>query len=207
MLKGINISKSFGTKKVLDNVNIEINQGKAVIILGPSGCGKTTLLRSLSLLDYPDSGKLTIDDLEYTFPSRNNNIKLPYPRVTVVYQQLFLWPHLTNKENIILAVKGKDYHADFERLVEFLDMHDFINNYPNQSSLGQKQRIAIARALILRPKYILFDEITSSLDIVQIENIIEIINNLKNDNIGIFLITHNMDVANKVGDKKIHLKG
>ncbi|EHO40661.1 ABC transporter related protein [Caldithrix abyssi DSM 13497] len=207
MLKGINISKSFGKKKVLDNINIEINQGKAAIILGPSGCGKTTLLRSLSLLDYPDSGKLIIDDLEYTFPSRNNNIKLPYPRVTVVYQQLFLWPHLTNKENIILAVKGKDYHADFERLVEFLDMHDFINNYPNQSSLGQKQRIAIARALILRPKYILFDEITSSLDIVQIENIIEIINNLKKDNIGIFLITHNMDVANKVGDKKIYLKG
>lgn len=207
MLKGINISKSFGTKKVLDKVSILINQGEAIIVLGPSGCGKTTLLRSLSLLDYPDSGQLIIDDLEYTFPSRSNIIKLPYPKVTVVYQQLFLWPHLSNKENIILAVKGNDYHDDFERLIEFLNMHDFINNYPNQSSLGQKQRVAIARALILKPKYILFDEITSSLDIEQIENVIGIINNLKKENIGIFLITHNKDVANKVGDKKIYLKG
>ncbi len=206
MLKGIDISKSFGTKKVLDKVSIVINQGEAAIILGPSGCGKTTLLRSLALLDYPDSGKIIIDGFEYTFPSKSNNIILPYPKVTVVYQQLFLWPHLTNKENIILAVKEKNYQNDFERLIEFLNMHDFINNYPNQSSLGQKQRVAIARALILKPEYILFDEITSSLDIVQIENIIKIVNNLKKDNIGIFLITHNLEVANNVGDERIYLK-
>lgn len=205
MIKGINISKSFGTNLVLDKVNIEIQQGKVTVILGPSGCGKTTLLRSLSLLDYPDSGKVIIDDTELFFPSNTNKIISPYPKITVVYQQLFLWPHLTNKQNILLAVNKQKQKTDFENLVNYFDLSSFIDNYPNQSSLGQKQRIAIARALIINPKYIFFDEITSSLDIVQIEKIIKIINDLKNNNIGIFFITHNLDVANRIGDIVVKL--
>src|SRR2546427_831578 len=108
MLKGINISKSFGSKEVLKNINVEVIQGKATVIMGPSGSGKTTLLRCLAQLDVPDSGTIEIDQEIYTFPSKNH-YKPPYPLVTVVYQQLFLWPHLTNRGNVTLAVKDT-YH-------------------------------------------------------------------------------------------------
>ena len=204
MIQGINISKSFGNKQVLDKVNIEIEQGKAVVIMGPSGSGKTTLLRSLALLDEPDSGTVVIDDIKFVFPN-NKDLKKPYPKVTVVYQQLFLWPHLTNRENIILAVENTNYVKKLDGLIDYLGITKFIDNYPNQSSVGQKQRVAIARALILNPEYIFFDEITSALDTKQVEAIIKIINNLKNKNIGIFFITHHNHVAEKIGDKIIHL--
>lgn len=206
MLKGIGISKSFGSKKILDGVNIEITPGEVTVVAGPSGCGKTTLLRCLSLLDNPDKGEIVVDDLTYSFPDGKNKNPFPYPKITVVYQQLFLWPHLTNKQNITLAVENSDYKGSLAYLTDYFDMKGFIDNYPNQSSLGQKQRIAIARALILEPDYILFDEITSSLDTEQIDNIIEIIRDLKKKEIGIFFITHNLNVAENIGDQTIHLK-
>ena len=179
MLQGINISKSYGNKQVLKMITIKIEKGKATVVMGPSGSGKTTLLRNLSLLDRPDSGKVVIDDQELIFPN-DNIFKKPYPKVTVVYQQLFLWPHLTNRENITLAVESGDYKKQLNELISYLGMTKFIDNYPNQSSVGQKQRVAIARALILNPEYIFFDEITSALDTKQIETIIKIINDLKN---------------------------
>jgi|SRR3990167_8157572 len=205
MLQGINISKSYGNKQVLKMITIKIEKGKATVVMGPSGSGKTTLLRNLSLLDRPDSGKVVIDDQELIFPN-DNIFKKPYPKVTVVYQQLFLWPHLTNRENITLAVESGDYKKQLNELISYLGMTKFIDNYPNQSSVGQKQRVAIARALILNPEYIFFDEITSALDTKQIETIIKIINDLKNKNIGIFFITHHNHVAKKIGDSVIHLK-
>ncbi len=204
MIQGINISKSFGDKQILNKANIKIEQGKAVVIMGPSGSGKTTLLRSISLLDKPDSGTVVIDDEKFVFPN-NNDFKKPYPKVTVVYQQLFLWPHLTNRENITLAVENTNYAKQLDELIDYLNMVKFIDNYPNQSSVGQKQRVAIARALILNPEYIFFDEITSALDAKQIEAIIKIINDLKNKNIGIFFITHHNHVAERIGDNVIHL--
>jgi len=204
MIKGINISKSFGNNNVLNKVNIKIKQGEAVVVMGPSGSGKTTLLRSLALLDKPDSGKVVVDDKEFVFPN-DSDFKKPYPKVTVVYQQLFLWPHLTNRENITLAVENTDYATQLDELIDYLGMGKFIDNYPNQSSVGQKQRVAIARALILNPKYIFFDEITSALDEKQVNNIIKIIDDLKRKNIGIFFITHHNHVAEKIGDSIIHM--
>ena len=163
MIKGINISKSFGNKKVLNKVNIKIKQGEAVVVMGPSGSGKTTLLRSLALLDKPDSGKVVVDDKEFVFPN-DSDFKKPYPKVTVVYQQLFLWPHLTNRENITLAVENTDYATQLDELIDYLGMGKFIDNYPNQSSVGQKQRVAIARAILRNPAILILDEPTSALD-------------------------------------------
>ena len=170
--------------------------------MGPSGSGKTTLLRTLAMLDAPDQGQITINNRQTARPSTLEN---PYPTITVVYQQLFLWPHLTNRQNITLAVQNTDFQDKLDELIEFLEMENFIDNYPNQSSVGQKQRVAIARALILNPEYIFFDEITSALDSKQMQSVIQILNNLKSKNIGIFLITHHDQVAQQVADEVLHL--
>src|SRR5262245_6405572 len=125
MIRGRNICKSFGNKVVLNGVDIEVCPGQVTVVEGPSGSGKTSLLRCLTLLDYPDSGAVEIDDAMYNFPQANSEaIVPPYPLVTVVFQQLFLWPHLTNRQNIILAAKSRNqqYENKLLDLIEYLDM-------------------------------------------------------------------------------------
>lgn len=202
MIKAKNIIRQIGNKQVLNIPKIEIKKGQALVVMGPSGSGKTTLLRTLAMLDAPDQGQITINNRQTARPSTLEN---PYPTITVVYQQLFLWPHLTNRQNITLAVQNTDFQDKLDELIEFLEMDNFIDNYPNQSSVGQKQRVAIARALILNPEYIFFDEITSALDSKQVQSVIQILNNLKSKNIGIFLITHHDQVAQQVADEVLHL--
>ncbi len=212
MITAININKAYGNFQVLKDVNITLKFGEITVLFGPSGCGKTTLLRNLSLLDLPDSGELKIFDEKYSFPKkRNAKLKLPYPDLTVVFQQLFLWPHINNKQNIQLVLDGNSpSYAQrieyFDYLVKELQMESYLLKFPNESSLGQKQRVAIARALVLKPKFILFDEITASLDVLQIKNIIEILVKLKYENLGLLFITHNIELAKKIGDNLIFMQ-
>lgn len=212
MITARNINKSYGNIKVLDDVNITLNHGEITVLIGPSGCGKTTLLRNLSLLDIPDYGELKIFDEQYLFPNKRiEKLKLPYPDLTVVFQQLFLWPHISNKKNILLAldVNSPTYEYSmkyYEYLVKELQMESYLLKFPNESSLGQKQRVAIARALVLKPKFILFDEITASLDVLQIKSIIEILLKLKDDTLGLMFITHNIELAKSIGDTLIYME-
>lgn len=206
MIQGTNLNKSFGKKQILSNINIQIKKGEVTVVRGSSGSGKTTLLRCLTLLEKPDSGKIFIDEDILEFPSKRNDFESFYPKITIVYQQLFLWPHLTNRENICLAISKKINNQDkLLELIDYFQMEAFIDNYPNQSSVGQKQRIAIARALVLNPSYIFFDEITSALDSKQIDNMIQIVYDLKKQGIGMFFITHDDRVANKIGDTQVKL--
>ncbi|UAB80963.1 amino acid ABC transporter ATP-binding protein [Marixanthomonas sp. SCSIO 43207] len=203
-----NISKYYSHKEVLKNLSFNLDTNSITVLFGPSGSGKTTLLRCLSLLDYPESGKLNIFNSTYDFNSKlTKNIK-PNSKINLVYQQLFLYPHLTNRENILIAID--DFNSSkkelFKNLTKLLEIEDVLENYPNQSSLGQKQRIAIARVLILEPDYILFDEITSALDIVQTNNIIRLIKDLKNKGIGSLIVTHNMYVIKKLADKLVFMQ-
>ncbi len=202
MIIGENIEKKLGNRLILKNININLPENNISVVFGPSGSGKTTLLNCLSLIAPPDKGEINIFGEKYIFPENKKIKQYPYPAIGIVFQQLFLWPHLTNRDNILLAVNEKDNRVlqNFEYLVELLNMQDFINNYPNNSSVGEKQRIAIARALILNPKYLFFDEITASLDMVQVSNIVKIVKDLKEKNIGIFFITHQLDVAKAIGD-------
>ena len=208
MIKAKNIYKSIGNSEILKDINLELNKGEINVLFGPSGSGKTTLCRNLSLLDYPDKGEIEIFNIKYLFPHKEKFDMLPYPKISFVYQQLFLWPHLTNQQNILLAL-GKNANSDnaeFKELVDFLEIKEILKRYPNEASIGQKQRVAIARALILNPDFIFFDEITSALDIVQTKKIAELIQRLKIKKIGILLVTHNLEFFKTVADRFIFLQ-
>ena len=209
MIRAKNIYKSIGNIEILRDISLELRKGEATILFGPSGCGKTTLCRNLLLLDYPNRGEIEIFGSTYSFPTKRKIENFPYPKIGFVYQQLFLWPHLTNKENILFALDNKieNRKEQFDELVELLEIKDVIERYPNEVSIGQKQRVAIARTLILNPDFIFLDEITSALDIVQTKRIIVLIENLKNKGVGILLVTHNLEMFKKVADNMIFLSG
>jgi ABC-type polar amino acid transport system ATPase subunit len=209
MLTARAIHKSFGDKTVLHGVDIDIAPGQITCLIGPSGTGKTTLLRTLALLDDPDRGAVSVDGDVYEFPRppRAKREKSPWPLLTAVFQSLFLWPHLTLRENILLPARQQNPDAtrDIEGLIRLFEMEHFIDHYPNEASLGQRQRVALARALILNPRYILLDEITSALDVEQTARILIKLSHLKERGIGVFLITHHIGFAGRAADQVIFM--
>lgn len=205
MLRAENLSKSFGDNPVLRDVSVSLKPGTITTIIGPSGTGKTTLLRALAMTDLPDVGEISVDDQKYSFPAPQDQ-KLsppPWPRVTAVFQQLFLWPHLSLRENILMPARNfprATMEAELQELITVLEMQSFIDRFPNEASLGQRQRIALARALMLQPRYVLMDEVTSALDIEQVVNILNFLPRLKERGIGVLLITHALNFARNAAD-------
>ncbi len=207
MLTAKNIKKSHNGIEILKGIDIVIEPNKITSLIGPSGAGKTSLLKILSLLEAPDSGNVTIDDKNFSFPLKQEMTISPWPTVSIVFQQLFLWPHLTNRENILLPLKLKsiDRNDELEKFISLFNMGDFIDNYPNQSSVGQRQRVALVRALMLHPKYLLLDEITSSLDVEQISIILSHLKDVRDSGVGILIITHLINFAEQVSDQVIFM--
>lgn len=212
MLKAENISFGYDGKNIFHDVSLTVERGEITALLGPSGTGKTTLLKCLALLEWPQQGRITIDDKVRDFP-REPNFALrapPWPELTVVFQQLFLWPHLTLRENILLPVEKRDAAENNKRLAELTEMFgmgEFIDRYPNETSRGQQQRVALARALMLQPKYILCDEITSALDVEAIGKVLECLKIVKEQNVGILLITHQLGFARRSCDHVVFMDG
>jgi ABC-type polar amino acid transport system ATPase subunit len=208
MLAATGITKLFDGKVILDGVDVKVKSGEITCVIGPSGCGKTTLLRALALLDYPDQGRIAIDDISYDFPiHKKDKVTPPWPKVTAVFQSLFLWPHLTLRENIMLPARNCNPNAqdDLQELIALFEMENFIDHYPNQASIGQRQRAAIVRALMLNPRYILLDEITSALDVEQSARILSRLEVLKTRGIGVFMITHALGFARRAANEVLFM--
>lgn len=210
MLKATDLKKSYRGQNILDGVNLELEPGQISVIIGPSGSGKTTLLKVISMLDPPHSGSIEVDDWSVQFPlEKGKKLQPPWPKLTVVFQQLFLWPHLTLLQNITLPVflrQSKEDQQKVEELIDLFEMRGFIYRYPNEASLGQRQRAALARALLLQPKYLLLDEITSSLDVEQVAIILSYLKKLAQTGIGILTVTHLLHFAREAADKVIFME-
>lgn len=199
MLIGERLSKRYGGAVALENVNIAVHPGKVTAVIGPSGSGKTSLVRGLSLLVPPDSGRITLDGTTYDLPVARTIVPPPWPTVTVVFQQLFLWPHLTLRENILLGTHRRGHSVGLlEEMIGMFGMHQFVDRHPNEVSVGQRQRAALARAVALRPTYILLDEITSALDVEQTSVILDYLLTLRERGIGLLVVTHMLNFVRRL---------
>jgi ABC-type polar amino acid transport system ATPase subunit len=195
---------------VLDRIDITIYPSKITALMGPSGAGKTTLLRALSLVEPPDSGAVSINDIVYKYPLTQEVVPHPWPMVTVVFQDLFLWPHVTNGENILLGCRkrfGSKANKKVSQLADQLGFTGLLDRFPNQISRGQRQLIAIARALALEPAYLLLDEVSASLDLAKVSRVTDVLRDRARQGTGILSITHQIGFARHSADRFVYLDG
>lgn len=208
MLEIKNVSKSFGEKKILDEVSYTFPMGEITVILGPSGGGKTTLLRCISGLETFDSGTLLLDEEDLTKKSH----QAINGKIGVVFQDFQLFPHLNVLENIVLAptmvLKQSKEEAEktARTLLVTLGLEDKEKAYPFELSGGQKQRVAIARALAMKPRVLCYDEPTSALDPGLSGDVAEVILNLKSPDVTQIVVTHDPTFAERIADNTIRVE-
>lgn len=205
MIKVCNLTKSFGSTKVLKGMNLDIVKGEVVVVIGPSGSGKSTFLRCLNLLEIPSSGTVEFEGTNLT--DKTVDINKLREKMGMVFQGFNLFPHKTVLENITLApmkVKHKT-KEDAEKLafslLKKIGLEEKASSYPSQLSGGQKQRIAIARALAMEPDVMLFDEPTSALDPEMVGEVLNVMKDLAKDGMTMIVVTHEMGFAKEVGDR------
>ena len=207
-----NISKTFDNKKkitVLKNLNFKFKKGKIYSLSGPSGSGKSTLLNLLSLIDRPSSGNIKIDNRNINHNEIEINDKIRSSNIGIVYQEKNLLPDFTAIENICIAsLAANNNHKIAEqeslKIIQKVGLKDRTNHYPSELSGGEMQRIAISRAIVNKPRIILADEPTGSLDHENANQIFNLLFKLKNNDRVIIFATHNRFFANKA-DYKISL--
>ena len=207
-----NISKNYilnNKVKALRNINFDFELGKIYSIVGPSGSGKSTLLNILSLIDKPTSGHIKIDGKSIDFNNQDLNDKIRASSIGIIYQNYNLLPDFTALENVSLAALALDKNIntslnEAKKTISSLGLSKRLDHFPSELSGGENQRIAIARALINKPKIILADEPTGNLDHISAKNVFKILLDLKKSNRLIIFATHNREFA-KLSDCKIEM--
>lgn len=211
VLKVAHLEKSYQKQHVLHDINFSIDQGEVVTLLGPSGSGKSTLIRTLNGLEKYQSGTITFNGKK-VIPN-DKNWQALRQKIGMVFQSYDLFPNLTVMDNIILGptkVQKRDKAevvAEARELLKKVDLLDYEDSYPRQLSGGQKQRIAIVRALALHPEFMLFDEVTASLDPEMVRGVLNIIRNLADqDDMTMIIVTHEMEFAKQIADRVLFLQ-
>ena len=208
-IKGI--KKSFVTLEVLKGIDLTINKGEMISIVGPSGAGKTTLLQIIGTLDRPDSGTVCIDGIDTTQLSQKKLSDFRNQHIGFVFQFHQLLPEFTALENVMIpayiaGTPNKEARRRADELLQFMGLTDRASHKPNELSGGEKQRIAVARALMNNPAVILADEPSGSLDSKNKEELHQLFFNLR-DQFGqtFVIVTHDEQLAT-ITDRTIHLK-
>ena len=211
MIEVQNITKSFDALKVLKGINLHVNKGEVVCIVGPSGAGKTTLLQIIGTLDKPDGGKVIIDGIDVTQLKQKALAKFRNQHLGFVFQFHQLLPEFTALENIeipalIAGCSAKQAQKQAEELLEYMGLAERAHHKPNELSGGEKQRVAVARALVNRPSVILADEPSGSLDSQNKQELQQLFFDLRERYGQTFVIvTHDESLAS-LADRTIHMK-
>ncbi len=206
-VKGLH--KSFGQLKVLQGIDIEVQEGEVVCLIGPSGSGKSTFLRCINCLEDSTDGVIVVDGNEMT--ARHSDINKLRENIGMVFQQFNLFPHLTVLKNITMAPLDRKKLSKEEAkkkalsLLERVGLSDKADEYPATLSGGQQQRVAIARALAMDPDLMLFDEPTSALDPEMVGEVLGVMRTLADAGMTMIVVTHEMGFAREVADRVIFM--
>jgi len=203
------VNKWFGDFQVLKDIDLEVFQKQKIVVCGPSGSGKSTLIRCINRLEEHQKGKIIVDGIELT--ENTKNIEQIRAEVGMVFQQFNLFPHLSILDNCTLAPiwvrkipKLKAEELALKQL-ESVKISDQANKFPGQLSGGQQQRAALARALCMEPKIMLFDEPTSALDPEMIKEVLDAMVALAKAGMTMIVVTHEMGFAKEVADEVIFM--
>ena len=206
-----NITKSFGQLQVLKGIDLDISKGEIVSIVGPSGAGKTTLLQIMGTLDKPDTGTVEIDGVDTSRMSQKRLSRFRNQKIGFVFQFHQLLPEFTALENIMIpafigGMGKKEAKARAEELLAFMGLSDRAQHKPNELSGGEKQRVAVARALVNNPAVVMADEPSGSLDTKNKEELHQLFFDLR-ERFGhtFVIVTHDEGLAN-LTDRTIHMR-
>jgi lipoprotein-releasing system ATP-binding protein len=211
MIKISGITKSFGSLQVLRGIDLTIDRGEVVSIVGPSGAGKTTLLQIIGTLDRPDSGSVLIDSVDVTSLSQKKLADFRNRHIGFVFQFHQLLPEFTAIENIMIpayiaGTSTKAARQRAEELLSFMNLSDRAHHKPNELSGGEKQRVAVARALINSPAVILADEPSGSLDTKNKEELYQLFFDLRKQYGQTFVIVTHDEQLSTLSDRTIHMR-
>jgi len=203
------VNKWFGDFQVLKDINLQVSPKQKIVVCGPSGSGKSTLIRCINRLEEHQKGKIVVDGIELS--ENTKNIEQVRAEVGMVFQQFNLFPHLSIVDNCALApiwvkkIPKKQAEESALKQLEKVQILDQARKFPGQLSGGQQQRAAIARALCMEPKIMLFDEPTSALDPEMIKEVLDAMVNLARGGMTMIVVTHEMGFAKEVADEVIFM--
>ncbi|WP_306999386.1 amino acid ABC transporter ATP-binding protein [Amycolatopsis thermophila] len=209
MIRAAGVNKFFGDLHVLKDINLEVPKGQVVVVLGPSGSGKSTLCRAINRLEPINSGEISVDG--QPLPAEGKALAALRAEVGMVFQSFNLFAHKTIVENVMLApVKVRKVgQAEARKMaMELLDRVGIANQsqkYPAQLSGGQQQRAAIARALAMKPKVMLFDEPTSALDPEMVQEVLDTMTGLAKEGMTMLVVTHEMGFARRAANRVVFM--
>ncbi len=204
MIKLENISKQFDNTVVLKNVNIEFEPEKTYAIIGSSGAGKSTLLRCINLLEKPSTGNVIVDGVNII--KDKEHLSTIREKIGMVFQNFNLFAHMSAKKNVMFALlkvkkmTSEEVEKEAVQHLTNVGLTHRLDNYPNQVSGGEKQRVEIARALAMHPKAMLFDEPTSALDPEMTQEVLKVIKALNHTGMTNIIVTHEIKFAQEVAD-------